>query len=151
LIPTDGASGNDEMRPRRHRVIVAFAVAPAIAPLVVFVILALVSPSGAVFPAAIAAATSYTTAFTFGLAGHLLLVRIGRTGGLWYSGAGFAIAVTLAAYVFIVMGESGEHVAFALRHETLRTLLLPAGFGVLGGLNGLVFWAILRPDRKAGT
>ena len=40
---------------------------------------------------------------------------------------------------------------FALRHETLRTLLLRAGFGMLGGLNGLVFWAILRPDRKAGA
>jgi hypothetical protein len=133
------------------RMIVAFLVAPATAPLAVFVLLSPFSLSGAVFPAVVAAAVSYALAFTLGLAAHLLLARTERAGLIAYAGSGFAIAAMVAASLFIFMEISWEQAAFALGNELPRMLILSFGFGMLGGLNGLVFWAILRPDRKAVT
>jgi len=99
----------------------------------------------------LSAIVGYPAMIVLGLPAHLLLRKFGST-GLWgYAVAGLLIGAIVAAVLFSSVIANN----FGLAHDPTKSLTPSVAISILaaflGMLSAVVFWAIARPDRSAGT
>ncbi len=133
-----------------HRIVTAYAVSPAAAVAVVFVLMAPMSLSAALLSAGICAAVSYPVALVFGIPGHLLLVKADLRTSIGYAASGFVLGAVVPTSFGLFFGETFEGAMGYLASQLSGLGLIAGAFGLLGALNGYVFWRLVRPDRQAG-
>ncbi len=134
-----------------RRIITAYAVSPAAAVVVVFVLILPISLSAALMSAGIAAAVSYLVALTFGIPFHILMVRTKVRTSAGYTAAGFILGAVVPTSLFLFSGETLESAMGYLSDQLPGWTILSGFLGLLGALNGYVFWRLIRPDRQAGA
>ncbi|MBF0270021.1 MAG: hypothetical protein HQL44_15665 [Alphaproteobacteria bacterium] len=132
-----------------RRIAIAYAVSPGATALAIFLLFAWDSLGGALLFAFIGAIVSYGVALTFGIACHILLIKLNARKLVWYLLAGFVIGTVVPTYLFLFMDESLEQAQDYFQYEPHLLGAAALSFGPLGVLNALAFWLIARPDRQA--
>lgn len=133
-----------------RRNVTAYAVSPAAAVVVVFVLITPISLSAALLSAGICAAVSYPVTLVFGIPCHCLLVKAGIRGGIGYVMSGFALGAVVPTTFVVFFGETFQSAMGYLTDQLPGLGLIAGAFGLLGALNGYVFWRLIRPDRPFG-
>ena len=128
-----------------RRIVTAYAVSPAAAGVVVFVLIAPISLSAAIMAAGIAAVVSYLVALTFGIPCHILMVKAKVRTWAGYTSAGFILGAVVPTSLFLFSGETFETATDYLNDRFPSWAILSFFFGLLGALNGYVFWRLIRP------
>jgi hypothetical protein len=132
-----------------RRIVTAYLVSPAGAVVVVFLLIAPMSLSAALLSAGICAAVSYPVALVFGIPGHCLLIKADIRTSIGYVASGFVLGAVVPTTLFLFIGETIETATEYVTRQLPGWGLIAGAFGLLGALNGHVFWRLVRPDRQA--
>ncbi|CAA6606436.1 membrane hypothetical protein [Rhodospirillaceae bacterium LM-1] len=132
-----------------RRIVTAYVISPGATPLAMFLLFVWESLSAALFLAIMSAIVSYGVTLTFGIPCHLLLIKLKARKLVWYVLAGFAIGAVVPTYIFLFMNQSFQSTVSDFQNEPLLPVATALSFGLLGILNAIVFWRLVRPDQQA--
>lgn len=134
--------------PESRRTVRAYIVSPMAAVLAVFLLILPQSLPAALLSAGICTVVAYPITLAFGIPCHYLLVKANVRSSIGYTFSGLALGAVVPTYVLLFSGESFSDILEFIGYELASLSMAMGAFGLLGALNGYVFWRLTRPDRR---